>query len=267
MADRPRRKLDRDHDSHDHWLSARKFGGPPIHFRHFALAELLMSVDLKSVAVAKRQRELVRRLARNYGLPGNQDTYGVAQALGGVLGFLLWLAAFVLPMMLLRPLITGRMRWFMRQQYLAPKLAGNFFAVAVRLTDDVRDAEDQSQIDRLLVHAFLQDLRVAYRRRIWRLTAWRRTAYPVLLLDDVALTNAGYELLSVVNSVRNETGRSDPLLVITSGQDAPPYGVPVAQAPDGWVVPLDGVQTRGDAALADRGAIGWLSCGRRAGQR
>jgi hypothetical protein len=223
-------------------LSARRFGAPPLRFRHFALAEWLMSVDLKKVPVAKRQRELARRLGRNFGLPGNQDAYGVAQAVGGLLGFMLWVAAFVLPMMLLRPFVTGRMRWFMRQQYLAPKLSGSFFAFAVRLTGDARDAEDRSQLDRLLVHAFLQDLRAAYRRRIWRLTAWRRTAYPVLLLDDIELTNAGYELLSVVSAVRNETGRSDPLLIITSGQDAPPYGLPVQEAPEGWVVPLDGVQ-------------------------
>jgi hypothetical protein len=57
---------------------------PALRFRHYALLEWLMTVDLSSVAVAKRPQELARRLRRDLRLPANQDTYAVAQALGGL---------------------------------------------------------------------------------------------------------------------------------------------------------------------------------------
>ncbi|WP_280306435.1 hypothetical protein, partial [Nocardia neocaledoniensis] len=41
--------------------------------------------------------------------------------------------------------------------------------------------ENEEQVAKLLIHAFLEDLRDAYRRRIWRPSSWRRTAYPVAL--------------------------------------------------------------------------------------
>ena len=57
------------------------------------------------------------------------------------------------------PGFGGQYRWFMRQQYLAPVQSVNFFGLAERLTAGVRQPEDTDQIDKLLVHAFLQDLR------------------------------------------------------------------------------------------------------------
>ena len=231
-------------------LAGGHFGGDPLRFRHFALVEWLMTVDLRGVAVDKRQQRLARELRRNLGLRTPRDASGAAQALGGWPGLALWLAAVVLPAAALRVLLTGGLfglgrefRWFMRQQYLAPRLAGSFLAFASRLTIGVRDAEVSAQIDRLLVHAFLQDLRMQYQRRPWRPAAWRRTAYPLLLLDDACVGSAGYDLLRIVNAVRNETGRSDPLLVITCGQDVPPDGVaPSAATVVGRLVPLEGIK-------------------------
>ncbi|MGH3698430.1 MAG: hypothetical protein ACRDQY_02960, partial [Pseudonocardiaceae bacterium] len=122
--------------------------------------------------------------------------------------------------MFFRAAVSGRNRvfgrrywWFMRQQYLAPLQSVNFPGFAERLTEiaeGARQPEDIDQVDKLLVHAFLQDLRRAYARWSGRLEGWRRTAYPVVLIDNATEGSAGYRLMQLVNDVRNETGRSDP---------------------------------------------------------
>ncbi|MGH3773943.1 MAG: hypothetical protein ACRDRW_21550 [Pseudonocardiaceae bacterium] len=61
----------------------------------------------------------------------------------------------------------------MGQRYLAPLQSVNFLGFAERLTKGVREPEDSGQIDKLLVHAFLQDLRQAYRRRLGRIEEWK----------------------------------------------------------------------------------------------
>ena len=53
----------------------------------------------------------------------------------------------------------------MRQQYLAPRQSVTFLGFAERLTAGWRDGEQPAQVDKLLLHAFLEDLRQAYRRR------------------------------------------------------------------------------------------------------
>ncbi|WP_345437722.1 hypothetical protein [Actinoallomurus vinaceus] len=203
-------------------LSARRFGGPPLRFRHYGLIKRIMDVDLSKAEVEKRPRELARRLGRSLWTRPRE----AGQVATGSLGLVLWISAALVPMML-PLLVTGRMRWFMRQPFLAPRLAGGlfgFFAFAVRLTTPARRSEDGEQIDRLLVHAFLEDLRTAYRHRPWRPSRWRRTTYPVLLLDRIVPGDAAYDLLRLVNTVRNETGESDPLLIISHGGEVPPGG-------------------------------------------
>ncbi|GAB3940981.1 hypothetical protein GCM10027614_25530 [Micromonospora vulcania] len=120
------------------------------------------------------------------------------------------------------PVIGQHYRWFMRQQYLAPRQSVTFLGFAERLTAGWRDGEQPDQVNKLLLHAFLEDLRQAYRRRPWRPSDWRRTAYPVLLLDNVTPDNVGGALLRLIGDVRTETGRNDPLLVVASGALAPP---------------------------------------------
>jgi hypothetical protein len=69
-------------------------------------------------------------------------------------------------------------------------------------------------VARLLVNAFLEDLRRAYLLRPWHLLRRRRMTYPMLLLDNIAVDNGGYLLLRLVNDVRNQVGVFDPLLVV-----------------------------------------------------
>lgn len=119
------------------------------------------------------------------------------------------------------PVISGQYRWFMRQRYLAPELSGSFVRFAGRLTASQVENESAEDMARLLVNAFLEDLRRAYRLRPWS-PRRRRMTYPVLLLDNITMTNGGYQLLRVINDVRNQVGIFDPLLVISASRAVPP---------------------------------------------
>jgi hypothetical protein len=119
-------------------------------------------------------------------------------------------------------------RWLLQQPYLAPHDPGSFLGFAVRLTSVIPAAgakspqEDHNQLVRLLVNAFLEDVRRTYRRSFWRLRATRRTTYPVVLLDCITRSNGGYLLLKIINDVRNDTGAFDPLVVISGSEKVPP---------------------------------------------
>jgi ABC-type branched-subunit amino acid transport system substrate-binding protein len=112
------------------------------------------------------------------------------------------------------PLLGREPHWFMTQPFMVPQHSLTFPGFAERLTVARRGEEEPDQIKKLLVHAFLQDLRVAYAPRRLRLRRWRRTAYPLAVIDDVTEENGGWELLRLINDVRNERGDLDPLLVI-----------------------------------------------------
>lgn len=120
------------------------------------------------------------------------------------------------------PVLSGRYRWFIRQPYLAPRLSRTFVRFASRLTRDEWKKEDLDSVQLLLVHAFLEDLRRAYRLRFWQVWRRRETVYPVLLVDNVDAGNGGFSLLKSINTVRNQTGLFDPLLVIAASHTVPP---------------------------------------------
>jgi ABC-type branched-subunit amino acid transport system substrate-binding protein len=119
------------------------------------------------------------------------------------------------------PILSGQYRWFLRQPHLAPEMSGSFVRFAQRLTDGQWQKEAPEYVCRLLVNAFLEDLRRAYRLRPWQ---WRRRrmTYPVLLLDDITTTNGGFSLLRLINDVRNQIGLFDPLLVVSASLEVPP---------------------------------------------
>jgi hypothetical protein len=121
------------------------------------------------------------------------------------------------------PLVSGRYRWFMRQPHLAPELSGSFVRFAERLVEWPEEALEY--VARLLVNAFLEDLRRAYRLRPWHLVRRRRMTYPMLLLDNIAEENGGYLLLRLVNDVRNQVGVFDPLLVVATSDEVPPQAL------------------------------------------
>lgn len=133
------------------------------------------------------------------------------------------------------PGLRRESRWFMKgQNFALPHHSIEFLGFAERLTLGRRESENTGQIKLLLVHAFLEDLRIAYRRRsrfLPRRAGWRRTAYIPVLLDGVTEDNGGWELLELINDVRNETGELDPLLVIAASSVQPALSRRLGTAP------------------------------------
>jgi hypothetical protein len=223
-------------------LARPRFGARQLRFRHYELTEWLMRQKLSEFGPEDRRRQITMLLrGRHRPSRGHNDENPVNQLdLGPQYRLPIWLIRRVIPEALFQAAVSGRIpgfgrryRWFMGQQYLAPRQSVNFLGFAERLTEDAREPEDANQVDKLLVHAFLQDLRQAYSRRPWRMEGWQRTAYPVVLIDNAAAHTDGHRLLQLVNDVRNETGERDPLLVVCSSDadvPQPPTGRDVIEA-------------------------------------
>jgi hypothetical protein len=247
-------------------LSALRFGAERLRFRRYELVEFLMGLNLSQLSTEDRSREIVRLLRERH----RRRSQDIDRELNGIdfgsqYRLPIWLIWRVLPKAFFRAAVSGkfpgfgsRYRWFMRQQYLAPLQSVNFLGFAERLTEGVREREDVDQIDKLLVHAFLEDLRRAYRRRPWPwlIEGRRRTAYPVVLIDNATENSAGHRLLQLINEVRNETGQSDPLLVVCSSDEVP-------QAPNqatvrGVVEPDSGIRRNSDPVYRDAVYREWV---------
>jgi hypothetical protein len=210
---------------------SRNAQGGRIRFRRFSLLLWLMSQDLTAVDSARRESELRARLRRRDIVQWFDDTI---TSLSGDIPTSGWWNIPVRLIRLLPPLffmlrVSGRVpgfgapyRWFLRQPNVAPGGPGGFLGFAERLTGGTEgwQQEDPEQLARLLTNAFLEDLRRAWRFP-WRLSGARRMTYAVLLLGDVTENNGGFTLLRQINDVRNETGRFDPLLLISVGDIEP----------------------------------------------
>ncbi|MEU8008164.1 hypothetical protein [Micromonospora parva] len=211
-------------------LSLEAFGAARLRFRHYPLADWLMQQSFTFGVDADDSRAaLVRRLRDRRGPRAPEALPSGGDAVSIVSQVLLWLVRRAVPGVVFRAAVSGRVpvlgrhyNWFMRQQYLAPRQSVTFLGFAERLTAGWRDGEQPDQVNKLLLHAFLEDLRQAYRRRPWRPSDWRRTAYPALLIDHVAPGNVGGELVRLIGDIRTETGRNDPLLIVAYGGQPPP---------------------------------------------
>jgi hypothetical protein len=181
-------------------------------------AERTLLDEIQSLGINQRFRKVVETIDDK--LPDDKFWWKVP----------LWLLR-VLTVVVFRVAVTGRVpvlsggyRWFMIQPHLAPEMSGNFVRFAERLTEGEWQQEAPEFVARLLVNAFLEDLRRAYRPQPWRLWQQRRMTYPVLLLDHITMANGGYILLRLINDVRNQVGQFDPLLVISASLQVPPDG-------------------------------------------
>ena len=191
-------------------LSKRRFAVKPLRFHHYRLLRRIMAIDLSDVDVEKRERVLARRLIFNPDgwIERNPWLTKMPDRLQRFLGFLAaFLAVFPAPAWQLAN--WRRANWLMHQPFARPAKSGNFPSFAVRLTAGQRHRENATEIRLLLVNAFLQDLRRAYSQ----LRGPRRTAYPVILINDVPSGSAAEIFLRAVNEIRNKVG-GDPLLVV-----------------------------------------------------
>src|SRR5690606_27681122 len=201
---------------------ARTEGGG-YRFPRFRLLQWLMEVDLPSAPPEDRIVELQKRLQdRSLGRiahrkdPGSDLPWRLR-----LLGWVLTPAYFWVRQSGVVPGFGRQYRWFLRRQpNLAPRPHRTFFSLAERLAPPEWKREDPEQVRRLLVNAFLADLRREHRRIGW--FRHYRTTVPIVLLDRDAVPGAD-TLIRTIGAVRNETGIDDPLLLVTSGSALPAF--------------------------------------------
>lgn len=233
-----------------------------VRFRRFGLVNWLLEANNTPQQLDDQpDRELLRRLRtrelqrrRFLGLLRNPST---EVALQGQAPWWAWLLGLhVLPIVWFRAwrVVGAEYRWLLRQPYMAPRDPGTFAGFALRLTQPRWEHENPDQIGKLLINAFLEDLRVAYRRRVWRRRAWRRTTYCVAFLKGASDANLGNALIRSLIDVRIETGAFDPLLVISSSKPGD------YQGPQPWLLADDLYSiwsSRFDTARRGRAADDW----------
>jgi ABC-type branched-subunit amino acid transport system substrate-binding protein len=160
--------------------------------------------------------------------------------------------------------------WLSRQPYMRRAARGDFLGFALEMAvPPRRDGEEQrEQLDRLLVAAFLEDLRRNHHRDIRR-AAWARVRYPMLIFDHLSPGHIGCRFIRIVEEVRarsqTERGLSDfdPLVIVAGiDPDAPAYAVdPVdARAPKlvDWLAHSIAVETADETPASMDEAAGLL---------
>ncbi|MEV0226828.1 hypothetical protein [Streptomyces sp. NPDC050704] len=206
------------------YSSARNGYDRRVRFRRFGLVNWLLEMTCTDEEPdSQHDRDMLSRLRdrefRRRPVFGFLRGPGTEVALQGKVPWWAYVfGLYVLPVMWFRAwrVLGSEYRWLLRQPYMAPADPGTFAGFALRLTQPRWGREDPEQIGKLMINAFLEDLRVAYRRRPWRRRAARRTAYCVAFLKGVSTANNGRALVRSFVEVRNETGAFDPLLLVTS---------------------------------------------------
>jgi hypothetical protein len=204
-----------------------------------------MEQDLQSIPFEKRTPELEHRLRQHERpkvstvLPATLKDMMESWCPKWLYAVLSWAVQSIFSGMRLTTLFSGRCRWFMQQHYLAPQQSGTFVGFAERLTVGARKLECAEELDKLLVHAFLEDLRSAYRGGFWRPSGRRRTANPAVLIDNALDDEVTYRFIRLINDVRNETGLPDPLVVLAASGSEPPESTLSMGRP---TAPLEDVQ-------------------------
>jgi hypothetical protein len=203
--------------------------GGSYRFPRFWLLTWLMDQELPEPNVNDRRRRLrdllyqraVTRASHGGTEPG--DLKGDLP----VWGRLLWVV--LLPLYLWArhsgrvPGIGRTYRWYLRQTDVAPG-NDNFFELALRLSKYQWTGEKAEQVARLLVNAFLEDLREDFRGAGW--IHRYHTTFPTVLLGRISRGNGGYTLVRMVAEVRNDLRIFDPLLLITTSNRVPPLAKP-----------------------------------------
>lgn len=219
-------------------------------FRRFGLTCWLMGQDISAGAIDQvdRERELRSLLRKRdrYELPTIPNDLGVPAAVRAL--------AIPIASLFYRarvsgrvPLLSGYYRWFIRRDSLAPEQTGSMPAVGTRLLKS--EWENQPETTMLfLVNCFMEDIRAAYRNPSKHYFGVRRTTRCLLMISNISRRNGGYQLLRAVNEVRNRTGLTDPLLVVTESLRVPPFAEVPSEPP--------GVSS---AADADTARLAWLN--------
>jgi ABC-type branched-subunit amino acid transport system substrate-binding protein len=106
-----------------------------------------------------------------------------------------------------------RYRWFTRQTYVQGHRSSDFLGFALDVFNrPFREGEPDEPLDLLLVAAFLEDLRQAYRRGRRR-AAWARVVYPAVVIDVFPEGHISRRFLRLLEQVRRDGETFDPLVV------------------------------------------------------
>ncbi|MFL6074591.1 MAG: hypothetical protein ACJ73S_14445 [Mycobacteriales bacterium] len=226
-------------------ISHPQFGG--FTFPRYLLGRWMVDLDLTDVDSDQVERRVRDQLCQRKRI---EQFFPQADNAGGVGAFVLSLVPVLFARLGVPLVLRSRGPW--RRWIWGPGLSyyernsralglhsrGSLTALAVEVNGraaDTDDPVDQRVVDRMLVTAFLEDLRAGYDRRRSRRAVYR-TAACVALLDDVdSRPEAGAGLLALIAEVRAGARTPDPLLVAaTSAVPLPPGrpGLDGSTAPD-----------------------------------
>jgi len=227
-------------------LSQRSGRGRPLRFPHYSLAVWLASLimnhtkqpqpDQSGQRVDNALQDFIKERFRLQ----NRTT----RAEVSVIEEIPWWVR--IPVLLLPPLGIRLMRifwrpphWAARSRVASAHSAGSFRGLARKFMEQGSGEHQhdiqQDEIDRLLVDAFMEDLRCGYRRTAPFSFGRRRTTYPVLLIDKIGSTAAGLRLLKLISDSRTDYLRENtagpgerprkrayfhPLLIIAQGDSS-----------------------------------------------
>lgn len=274
-------------------LSQRRGRGRPLRFPHYSLAIWLASF-IMNYAKAHQPDQAGRRVD-NALQEFIKERYRLHNSAGvNVVNEFPWWVR--VPVLLVPPLGIRLMRlfwhpprWVARNRISSDHSSGSFRGLAQRFMEQGSGEHQhdiqQDEIDRLLVDAFMEDLRRGYRRTTLLGVGRRRTTYPVLLIDKIGSTAAGLRLLGLISDSRTDylrkktggPGRQPrerayfhPLLIIAQGDSSALGGMGLlnhrAEDRDGYsIADIKYYYREWYRALADSGRTWFIPLGVPAG--
>jgi ABC-type branched-subunit amino acid transport system substrate-binding protein len=186
----------------------------PLRFPHYCLAVWLVNLNTNNETSGQADRsgqrvdnalqEFIKERYRLQNRTTNTETSVINE-------FPWWVR---IPVQLLPPLgirltrvFWGPPRWIAGNQIAMNHSAGSFRGLARKFMEQRPGQQQdiqQDEIDRLLVDAFMEDLRSGYRRGTVFGVGRRRTTYPVLLIDKIGSTTTNFRLLKLISDSRTD---------------------------------------------------------------
>ncbi len=194
-------------------LSQRSGRGRPLRFPHYSLAVWLANLIMNHTTPHQPDQPgrrvdnaLQEFIKERYRLQNRTTSAEVS-----VINEIPWWVR--IPVVLLPPLGIRLMRafwrppqWVARNRIASDHSAGSFRGLARKFMEQGSGEHQhdiqQDEVDRLLVDAFMEDLRRGYRRSTMFGVGRRRTTYPVLLIDKIGSTATGLRLLKLISDSR-----------------------------------------------------------------
>lgn len=230
-------------------LSQRSGRGRPLRFPHYSLTVWLANLIMNHPTPDQPDRPRVDNALQEFIKERFRLQNRATSAEVSVINEIPWWVR--VPVLLLPPLGIRLMRifwrpprWAARNRISSNHSAGSFRGLARKFMEqgsgEHQHGIQQIEIDRLLVDAFMEDLRRGYRRLTLFGVGRRRTTYPVLLVDKIGSEEAGLRLLELISDSRTDYLRKNtvgpgrqpreqayfhPLLIVAQGDSSALDGI------------------------------------------